>query len=164
MSNRSPQVPSQHRVPIQGSQNTDPKPQGLCTGCALCLEYSTLTCSPPLPVRLLRILQAQVSSLLCFLIPPTRISCFLSLGRKELRIQCLPSTKPVCLPLALPETSLINRSVGMCLNFPGSMRTNEVSGSGAAQRKHLKVCSFFFFPRSNFPQTLKTLHSFLLVT
>lgn len=57
----------------------------------------------------------------------------------------MPSTKPVHLPLALSETSLINRPVGTCLNFPGSVRTNEVSGSGAAQRKHLKVCSFFFF-------------------
>ena len=84
MSNHTPQVPSQHKVPIQCSQNTYIKPQCLCTGCALFLEYSTLACSPPLPVRFLLILQTQVSSLLCFLIPPCRISCFLSLGRKEL--------------------------------------------------------------------------------
>lgn len=84
MSNHAPQVLSQHKVPIQCSQNTYIKPQCLCTGCALFLEYSTLTCSPPLPVRFLLTLQTQVSSLLCFLIPPSRISCFLSLGRKEL--------------------------------------------------------------------------------
>lgn len=84
MSNHSPQVPSQHKLPIQCSQNAYIKPQCLCTGCAVFLEHSTLTCSPPLPVRLLLILQTQVSSLLCFLMPPLRISCFLSLGRKEL--------------------------------------------------------------------------------
>lgn len=70
-------------------------------------------------------------------------------------IQSLPSTKPVRLPLTLSETSLINRPVRTCLNFPGSVRTNEVSGSGAAQRKHLKVCSFFFFQDQTFPRLWK---------
>ena len=74
-------------------------------------------------------------------------------------IQSLPSTKPVRLPLALSETSLetslINRPVGTCLNFPESVRTNEVSGSGAAQRKHLKVCPFFFFSKIKLPRLWK---------
>lgn len=84
MANHSPQVPSQHKLPIQCSQKAYIKPQCLCTVCAIFLEHSSLTCTPPLPVRFLLILQTQVSSLLCFLMPPSRISCFLSLGRKKL--------------------------------------------------------------------------------
>ena len=154
MSNHSPQVPSQHRVPTQGSQTTDPKPQGLCTGCAPCLEYSALTCSPPLPVSYIFFRPKSALSSAFWSHHPELV-VFSVWEERRWWIQCLPSTKPVCLPLALSETSLINRPVGTCLNFPGSMRTNEVSGSGAAQRKHLKVCSFFFSQDQTFPRLWK---------
>ena len=143
MSNHSPQVPSQHRVPTQRSQTTDPKPQGLCTGCALCLEHSALTCSPPLPVSYM------------FFRPKSALSSAFWSHHPELVVFSVWEERRWWIPLALSETPLINRPVGTCLNFPGSMRTNEVSGSGAAQRKHLKVCSFFFPQDQTFPRLWK---------
>ena len=79
-----------------------------------------------------------------FLIPLIRISCFLSPGRREL-IDTKPANNWASASPILSETSVINCPAGTCLNFPGSMGTNEVSGSGAMQRKHLKIGFFFFF-------------------
>lgn len=83
-------------------------------------------------------------------------------------IQSLPSTKPVRLPLALSETSLetslINRPVGTCLNFPESVRTNWGVREWGCTKEALESLSFFFFSKIKLPQTLKTLNCFLLVT